>query len=258
MSSKPIVLVVVAHPDDETFGCGSLLMHCTRRGADTVVMCATRGDAGLIDPRVTDPVHDLGALRETELRAAAELLGVSRVEVLDWQDSGMEGAAGPETLVGAPIEEVTAAVAALIDELSPEVVVTLDASDGHRDHARIRDATLAAVDQATWSTPSVYLHCLPRELMARWAAELAARQPGSDYLAVAELGTPEELITTVIDTHDTYEQREAAIALHASQTSPFEVMPDDLRRTFLSAERLRRIRPPWPGGPPESDLLADA
>jgi hypothetical protein len=49
--------------------------------------------------------------------------------------------------------------------------------------------------------------------------------------------------------------REQAIALHASQTSPYAVMPDELRRTFLTVERLRRVRPPWPGGPVETDLF---
>ncbi len=65
----------------------------------------------------------------------------------------------------------------------------------------------------------------------------------------------EEQITTVIDTSGVLERREEAIRLHRSQTSPYEVMPAELRREFLTAERLRRIRPPWDGGPVETQVF---
>src|SRR5437763_11299620 len=68
----PRLQLVVAHPDDETFGCGSLLLHAAAAGATTSVVCATRGEAG------EGGAADLGAVREQELRAAARLLGVQR------------------------------------------------------------------------------------------------------------------------------------------------------------------------------------
>ena len=130
-----------------------------------------------------------------------------------------------------------------------------DGSDGHRDHVHIRDATLLATDRAGWRTPRVYLHCLPQTLMREWVEHLTAKQPDSEHLALGELGTPEEQITTVIDTAAVLELREQAIALHASQTSPFEVMPAALRRSFLTVERLHRVFPEWTGGPLESDIF---
>lgn len=242
------MLVVVAHPDDETFGCGSVLAHAASRGVETVVACATRGEAG-------SDAADIAVIRERELRDAATVLGVRRVELLGWIDSGMDGEPAPGTLVAAPLDEVARAVAALVDDVRPDVVVTLDASDGHRDHAHVRDATLLAVDHATWHTPRVYLQCLPQRLMRRWVRELQAKQPDSDHLALGDLGTPDELVTTILDTAEHLALRERAIAIHASQTSPYEVMADDLRREFLATDRLRRVRPEWSGGPLETELF---
>ena len=69
------------------------------------------------------------------------------------------------------------------------------------------------------------------------------------------LGTPDEDITTVIDTSEHLDLRWRVIEAHASQTSPFEIMPPALQRSFLATDRLRRIRPPWSGGPVERELL---
>ncbi len=250
------LLLAVAHPDDETFGCGSLLAHAAQAGADITVVCATRGEAGEPAEGSGVGVDDLPAVREAELRAAAELLGVERVDVLDWLDSGMDGEPAPGTLCAADVDQVADVLASSIDQVRPTMVVMLDASDGHRDHAHIREATLAATARASWEVPSVYLHCLPQELMREWAEIIRADTPESAYLAVRELGTPAERITTVIDTADLLDRREEAIALHASQTSPYEVMPDELRRAFLTAERLQRVVPPWTGGPVETALFS--
>jgi len=79
------MLVVVAHPDDETFGCGSVLAHAAARGVETVVACATRGELGEIAPGSGAQPADLGDVREAELRAAAQELGVARVVMLGWR-----------------------------------------------------------------------------------------------------------------------------------------------------------------------------
>ena len=249
------LLVVVAHPDDETFGCGSLLAHAAELGVRTTVACATRGEEGSPTPGRGLDGADMAVVREEELLAAAKYLGVDRVELFDWADSGMEGEPQETALVAAPLEAVAERIAALIDEVEPTVVVTLDASDGHRDHAHIRDAVLAAVDGSTWRAERVYLHCLPQELMRKWVHALTEQQPDSQHLGLSDLGTPAEKITTVIDTTGLLERREEAIKLHRSQTSPYEVMPAELRTEFLTAERLQRIRPAWDGGPVETEVF---
>src|SRR5690242_14030608 len=128
------LLLVVAHPDDETFGCGSVLLHATTRGVETVVACATRGELGEIAPGVHVEPGGLGDVREEELRAAAAASGVSRVELLGWRDSGVDGPAATGSLAAAAADDVAETVARVIDEVRPSVVITPDGRDGHRDH----------------------------------------------------------------------------------------------------------------------------
>lgn len=249
------MLVTVAHPDDETFGCGSLLAHAAARGVDVTVLCATHGEAGSPAPGRGFDDADLGEVRARELAAAAELLGVSALVLLDWFDSGMDGDPAPGALAAAPLDAVVADVVQMIDRYRPHVVVTLDGSDGHRDHLRMREATERAVECASWTVDRLYLHCLPQLLMRRWVEELQAKKPDAAHLALGELGTPESEVTTIIDTTDLLDLRERAIATHESQVSPYEVMGPELRRQFLTAERLRRIKPPWTGGEIERSLF---
>ena len=232
------LLVVIAHPDDESFGCGSVLARGAAAGAETFVLCATRGEAG--ESRVA--TDDLAALREAELRAAADVLGVRAVRVLDHADSGMAGDPAPGTLAAAAPSVVAAQVGSVIDELQPAVVVTLDASDGHRDHAAIRDATLAAVDRAPHPPAATYLWCLARSSMARWAEHMRAAGTGDAYLAIGDLGTPDDDITLVVDVAEHLPARWAAIRAHASQASPYDDLPAELQHEFLATDRLRLVR----------------
>ena len=232
------LLVVVAHPDDESFGCGSVLARAAEAGHRTAVLCATRGEAG--ESRIE--VDDLAAVRESELRAAASLLGVDEVRVLDHRDSGMAGDHSPGTLAAADPSTLAAEVLAVVDELRPDVVITLDASDGHRDHAVMRDATLAAVEQAGHPPAATYLWCLARSSMARWAEHQRVIGAGDAYLALGELGTPDEDITLVIDAAAQLGTRWAAIRAHASQGSPYDDLPADLQHEFLATDRLRLVR----------------
>jgi N-acetyl-1-D-myo-inositol-2-amino-2-deoxy-alpha-D-glucopyranoside deacetylase len=201
------------------------------------VLCATRGEAG--ESRVE--TDDLAALRERELRAAAELLGIATVVVLDHRDSGIDGEAASGTLIATPLDVVAAEIRSVVDDLRPDVVVTLDASDGHRDHAHVRDATLMALDGAAHRPVATYLWCLARSSMQRWADHVRRRGGGDAYLGVADLGTPDAEITTVLDVRDSLARRWAAIRAHASQASPYDDLPADLQLEFLATDRLRLV-----------------
>ena len=182
-------------------------------------------------------------------------MGVGRIELFDFRDSDMSGDADVSTLAGAEPDAVRDAVLAVLHDVRPDVVVTLDAADGHRDHAAIRDATLSAVDTlAPQDAPVTYLHCLPRSIMRRWVEHMAATDPSWAHLDLPDLGTPDEHVTTVIDTREHLSDRVAAMAEHRSQRSPFDGLPQDLFEAFLTREHLIRVRPPWDGGTLETGL----
>jgi N-acetyl-1-D-myo-inositol-2-amino-2-deoxy-alpha-D-glucopyranoside deacetylase len=236
------LLVVVAHPDDETFGCGLLLAYAAARGVETTVACATRGELGEIAPGLDVERAQLGAVRHVELRAAAKEFGVTHVVMFDWIDSGVDGDPAPGSLCAANLDEVSAVVANLIEEVQPNVVVALDASDGHRDHAKIRDATLDALARTQHRPSETYLWCLARSLMTA-------------FTNVPTLGTRDDEITMMIDTSEFLEQRWRAIRRHASQVPPFDAMSPKMQRAFLTRECLRRLDPPPPGGPVATELF---
>lgn len=234
--TPPRLLVAVAHPDDEAFGCGSLLAYAAAHGMSSTVVCATRGELGEPAPGSGLTRADLPEVRERELRAACALLGVERVEVLGYRDSGVDGEPAPGALAAADPAELRDRIAAVMAEVSPDVVVTLDASDGHRDHAAVRDATVAALDAVPHRPAATYLFCLARSLMTAFT--------GADTL-----GTPDEEITHLVDVADLLDLRWRAIRTHASQVPPFDAMDAVLQRGFLAVDRLRQVDPPWPGGP---------
>jgi LmbE family N-acetylglucosaminyl deacetylase len=251
------LLVVVAHPDDESFGCGSVLAHAAARHVESVVCCATRGEAGECAPGFPLGGRSLAQVREGELRVAAGILGVRRLVLLDHRDSGMAGDPDPGSLVAADPDALAAEVRDVIDDVRPDVVVTLDGSDGHRDHVAIREATLAAVRSPGTHRPArIYLSCLAQENTVRWSEHQSRLDRYGDYTAAATLGTPQDRITTVVDVRPHLELRWAAIRAHASQTSPFEGLPEDLQEAFLATDHLCRVEPPWRPGPVETDLFA--
>lgn len=241
----PRLHVVVAHPDDETFGCGGLLLHARAAGFTTFVTCATRGEAG--EDRGGRQGRELAEVRADELRRAGDLLGVFKIELLDFADSGMTGPAPDGSLAGADLADVVAAVANAMRRVRPDVVVTLDASDGHRDHDRIREATLLAA--AAVGVELVYTSCLPQSLMRQWVERMLSEHPDKEHVRdeAPVLGTPDDDISTLIDVREHRAQLGLAMAAHASQHSPYDGLPEDLRDAFLDTARARRIVPDWDG-----------
>lgn len=122
------MLVVVAHPDDETFGCGSIIARAAASGDRVVIACFTAGELGEPAPGYTVGSDGLGAGRAAELRAAAAILGASGVRLLGFVDSGWVGDVAPDSLCGAPDSDVVEvrerAIAAHRSQASPFLAIS--------------------------------------------------------------------------------------------------------------------------------------
>ncbi|HRN51183.1 MAG TPA: PIG-L family deacetylase [Anaerolineales bacterium] len=150
---KKTILIVMAHPDDESFGMGGTIAYYDTLGVDVHLACATRGEAGTVDPEYMTKYKTIAELREAELMCAADALGLKSVNFLNYRDSGMVGSddnKNPLALVQAPLEQVAGRIVAEIRRLKPQVVITFDETGGyyHPDHIHIHKATVAAFHAA--------------------------------------------------------------------------------------------------------------
>ena len=91
MTRQRTLLFVGAHPDDETFGVGGTLAQYAAAGVKVYYACATRGEAGSVDPEQMQGHATLGDMRWAELKCAAQILGLADVIHLGYRDSGMSG-----------------------------------------------------------------------------------------------------------------------------------------------------------------------
>jgi LmbE family N-acetylglucosaminyl deacetylase len=137
------LMAVLAHPDDESLGVGGTLAKFASEGVDVFLLTATRGDGGRYrGHRPGEPQHPgplaLATIREAELRAAASVLGVREVSLLDYRDQHLD-AANPRDAV--------AAIAGHVRRVHPDVVMTfgLDGAYGHPDHIAISQFSTAAI-----------------------------------------------------------------------------------------------------------------
>ncbi len=252
----PRLLVVVAHPDDETFGTGSVIAHAASQGVDVTVCCATRGELGEDVSATTSNPEELAVVREAELRGAAEILGAREVILLDFADSGFTGDMPARGLAAVPLEEVIAPVAEVMQRVNPDVVVSFDpvSVNDHRDHMRIGEATTRAFEQVASPQTRLYYWTLARSMMDRWQAELKTIGRLEAYVDM-DLGLPDDQITTIIDVTHVRAIRRDAIAHHKTQASPFAGVSPELDEIILARDYLVRAVPKWDGGPIETSLF---
>jgi len=178
------LLALFAHPDDETFGPGGALAKYAADGVAVHLICATRGEVGENDLDGLGDCEDLACQREQELRGAADVLGLTDVHFLDYQDSGMADSPAnehPRALVQADPDALAEQVADWIRRLQPQVVLTFDpyGAYGHPDHIAIHRATVTAYERCrseatggcTLSDPKLYFTAI-MQAMLRWGVWL--------------------------------------------------------------------------------------
>ena len=136
------LMCILAHPDDESLGTGGALARYAAEGIETYLITATRGQRGWFGPPEDNPGLDaLGQIREAELRAAAQALGIQELLLLDYVDGELDRA---------DKAEVIRQLVTHLRRVRPHVVVTFDPFGvyGHPDHIAICQLTTAAVQCA--------------------------------------------------------------------------------------------------------------
>jgi N-acetyl-1-D-myo-inositol-2-amino-2-deoxy-alpha-D-glucopyranoside deacetylase len=233
------ILAVLAHPDDESFGMGGTLAYYARSNCDVFLICATRGEAGEMDPEHLGNFKTTAEKREAELRCAAQILGLKDVFFLDYRDSGMPGSEDnnhPDAQINHPIDEVAGKVVRYLRELKADIVVTFDPIGGYRhpDHIHIQKAATLAFEKGAdasfhpeagspFKSLALYYHLFPRDFL-KWATRLMplfgmnprkwGRNKDIDLKSLVEVEFPTH---ARIDISDVVQAKREAGACHASQ-----------------------------------------
>jgi LmbE family N-acetylglucosaminyl deacetylase len=256
------LMLVAAHPDDETLGFGGVLARYASEGVQTTLVTATRGERGRFQAhRFGDPAHPgaaaLARIREAELGAAAAELGIGRVRLLDYGDQHLDQA---------DVREAVALIAAEIRAARPHVVMTFppDGAYGHPDHIAVSQLTAAAIVEAAAGdvghrvSKFYYLAWGERQwgLYQRAFKKLVSVVDGVERQATA---WPDWAITTVVDTRAWAAQVSRAVASHASQVAAASAL-DSLaaadRAALFSSLSFYRVFSLVNGGRrPETDLF---
>jgi LmbE family N-acetylglucosaminyl deacetylase len=249
MEHSKILLAVLAHPDDESFGMGGTLALYASRGADVHLICATRGEAGTVDEEHLNGFDSVSELRESELRCAAAHLGLKSVSFLDYRDSGMPGSEAnghPDAQINHPIDEIAGKVVGHIRALKPDIILTFDPIGGyhHPDHIHIHSATVMAFEKAAdpgfhpeagdpFQPGALYFNTIPRALFKIGVRllRLFGRDPRKwgrnndiDLTALADVDFP---VHARIDYRAVADKKDLASNCHASQGG------GQMRRGFL-------------------------
>jgi LmbE family N-acetylglucosaminyl deacetylase len=235
------ILVVIAHPDDESLACGGTIARAADAGARVVLLCASRGERGSISNPALVPDGDLGQVRACELRDAAAVLGVAEVVILDHPDGSLRWAHVPE---------FHAEIVMTIVRCRPDAIITFD-EDGlywHLDHIGVHERTYTAVLSLGAGAPPLYCTTLRQGMMRQVVQAAQVRTgapPDSNFWGIVPdaFGIATEPPTFVVDVRTWVGRKLAAMRCHRTQMgprNPFAWIDDDEARDWLGIERFRR------------------
>lgn len=214
------LLVVTAHPDDEAFGPAGTIAKYADLGVEVHLLCATRGEAGQWhekklkvknskfktdeELKIEDSVK-LHHVREKELLKSAKILGVKKVEFLDFIDG---------TLCNANYHQLAAKISKKINSFKPHVIMTIErlGVSGHLDHIAVSLTTTYAFLHASYGS-KLYYHCLPKE---------NREKDLDDYFIYFPEGYDQSQITTRIDWSKYWDKKVKAMNQHQSQKHDVE------------------------------------
>jgi len=244
------LMVVTAHPDDESLGFGGTVARYAAEGVEVSVVVGTRGERGRFgDGSEPHPgVEQLGRIRESEMRAACDVLGVRHVRFLDYVDKDLDQA---------DPGEATARVARYMRELRPQVVLTFDpyGAYGHPDHIAISQFASGAIVRA--ATPEsipggsdephqvqkLYYVAWTNRVWEHYQGVFKAMQTKVDDEVRQSVAWPEWSVTTTTDAYDHWETVWQAVQCHRSQMAQYgpltKLTPEDHRALWGPQEFYR-------------------
>ncbi|TFV52542.1 N-acetyl-1-D-myo-inositol-2-amino-2-deoxy-alpha-D-glucopyranoside deacetylase [Blastococcus sp. TF02A-35] len=285
------LLLVHAHPDDESITTGATMARYVAEGAHVTLLTCTLGEEGeILVPELAqlaaDQADQLGGYRIAELRAAMAELGVGDIRFLGgagrYRDSGMVGTPAnerPRAFWNADLDEAVAHAVAVVRDVRPQVVVTYDPDGGygHPDHIQAHRVAMRAVDAAAdpgyrpelgapWDVAKVYWCRLPRTAVRESDDALAAAGERVPFLPSAAIEhapfvVDDDEVTTEVDAEGLTGRKSAALRAHATQVTVregFFALSNDLGQLVRGTEFFQLVRGERGGDPGdrERDLFA--
>jgi len=282
------LLLVHAHPDDETIGSGATMAKYAADGAHVTLVTCTLGEEGeILVPELVhlgaDKEDALGEHRIGELAAAMKALGVTDHRFLGgpgrWRDSGMMGTPSndnPACFWQADLEVAVGELVRIMREVRPQVVITYNENGGygHPDHIQAHRVAVAAFDAAgdprrypdagePWQPTKLYYTAFPVSFLRMGydaLKEMGEEAPfGVTSPEELDFGDPDDTITTEIDARDRLEAKMDAMRAHATQIEtdgPFFALSNHVGHRAFGMEFYRLVRGnPPAAGTKETDLF---
>lgn len=289
------LLLVHAHPDDETINNGATMARYVAEGARVTLVTCTAGEEGEVllpgqQHLAADADDALGPVRVAELEAAMTELGVTDHRFLGgpfhYRDSGMQwapdGHAAPrdesrdDTFWRADLREAATLLVEVLRDVRPHVVVTYDdfGNYGHPDHIQAHRVATYAVDLAAarsyrsdlgeaWDVPKMYWTAVSAEGMRRGIR--AVREAGEETFMegmdpdnLPPFAVADEFLDAAIDGSEYVSAKLAAMRAHASQIAldgPFFALSDNLGQEVWAWEHYRLVK--GTAAPPSGSRLED-
>jgi N-acetyl-1-D-myo-inositol-2-amino-2-deoxy-alpha-D-glucopyranoside deacetylase len=246
------LLLVHAHPDDETIGNGVTMAKYATAGAQVTLVTCTRGEEGEVlvsdlANLASDKDDKLGEQRIIELTNAMNELGIKDFRFLGdpdkkWRDSGMMGTPQndrSDVFWQTDLDEASLELVKIILEIKPQVLITYDefGGYGHPDHIKAHRVAMRAAELAAdqgWQISKIYWNTMPRSVIQMGIEKM--KEVGSDFFGAESVddlpfAKPDELVTTVVNAPEFVPQKLAAMKAHATQISvdgPFFALSNNL------------------------------
>lgn len=243
------LLLVHAHPDDETINNGATMAMYAALGAHVTLVTCTRGEEGEVlveDHAHKAAAHDdlLGEHRVIELADAMKALGVDDFRFLgapstQYRDSGMmetEPNKRTDNFWNANFDEATAHLVSIIEEVKPHVLITYDefGGYGHPDHIQAHRVAMAAAEKSNWDIQKIYWNVTPRSVIQESIEKM--KELGSDFMGAESADDlpfckDDSFVSAHIDGNEYVNQKMDAMRAHATQIAvdgPFFALSNNL------------------------------